>query len=122
MHLGGHAPFSKQPFLEIRAPTVNKHARIVENRIASDIETNEAFLARETNPAVFDKLEGYNPKGRKSLLTSGRARSTHGQANGLGQDRGFNSFASNMIKLSVNETKWSSLLGRTRALILYISI
>ena len=38
------------------------------------------------------------------------------------QDRGFSSFASNMIKLSVNETKWSSLLARTRALILYISI
>ena len=33
-----------------------------------------------------------------------------------------NSFASNMIKLSVNETEWSSLLARTRALILYISI
>ena len=28
----------------------------------------------------------------------------------------------NMIKLSVDETKWSSLLARTRALILYISI
>ena len=27
-----------------------------------------------------------------------------------------------MMKLSVNETKWSSLLARTRALILYISI
>ena len=27
------------------------------------------------------------------------------------QDRGFNSFASNMIKLSVNDTKWSSLPG-----------
>ena len=27
-----------------------------------------------------------------------------------------------MIKLSVNEKKWSSLLARTRALILYISI
>ena len=27
-----------------------------------------------------------------------------------------------MIKLSVNETKWSSLLARTRALILNISI
>ena len=27
-----------------------------------------------------------------------------------------------MIKLSVNETKWSSLLARTGALILYISI
>ena len=38
------------------------------------------------------------------------------------QGRGFNSFASNMIKLSVIETKWSCLLARTRALILYISI
>ena len=38
------------------------------------------------------------------------------------QDRGFNSFACNMIKLSVNETKWSILLARTRALILFISI
>ena len=38
------------------------------------------------------------------------------------QDRSFHSFASNMIKLSVNETKWSSLLARTRALILNISI
>ena len=27
-----------------------------------------------------------------------------------------------MMKLSVNETQWSSLLARTRALILYISI
>ena len=54
---------------------------IVENRIASDIETNEAFPARKTNPADFDKLERYNPKGRKSLLPSGRARSTRGQAN-----------------------------------------
>ena len=54
---------------------------IVENRIASDIETNEAFSARKTNPADFDKLERYIPKGRKSLLPSGRARSTRGQAN-----------------------------------------
>ena len=38
------------------------------------------------------------------------------------QDRGFNSFVSNMIKLLVNETKWSSLLARTRALTPYISI
>ena len=38
------------------------------------------------------------------------------------QGRGFNSFASNMIKISVNETEWSSLLARTRVLILYISI
>ena len=38
------------------------------------------------------------------------------------QEGGFNSFASNRIKLSVNETEWSSLLARTRARILYISI
>ena len=37
------------------------------------------------------------------------------------QGRGFNSFASNVIKLAVNETEWSSLLATTRALILYIS-
>ena len=37
-------------------------------------------------------------------------------------DRGFNSFAFNMIKLSVNETQWRSLLARTPALILCISI
>ena len=30
-------------------------------RINSDIETNEAFPDRETNPTDFDKLEGYNP-------------------------------------------------------------
>ena len=29
------------------------------------------------------------------------------------QDRSFNSFASSMIKLSANETKWSILLART---------
>ena len=34
----------------------------------------------------------------------------------------FNRFASSMIKLLVSETKWSSLLARTCALILYISI
>ena len=38
------------------------------------------------------------------------------------QDRSFNSFASNLMKPSVNETKWSILLARTRALILFISI
>ena len=31
-------------------------------------------------------------------------------------------FASTMIKLSVDGTKWSSFLARTRALILFISI
>ena len=39
----------------------NKHARIERNRIAADIETNEAFPDRQTNPTDFDKLEGYNP-------------------------------------------------------------
>ena len=40
------------------------------------------------------------------------------------QERSFNIFASNynMIRQLVNETKWSSLLVRTGALILYISI
>ena len=38
------------------------------------------------------------------------------------QDSGFNSFASNMIKPLVSKTKWSSLLARTRTLILYFSI
>ena len=38
------------------------------------------------------------------------------------KDRGFNIFASNMIKLPVIETEWSTLLARTLALILYISI
>ena len=31
------------------------------NRIAADLETNEAFPDRETNPTDFDKLEEYNP-------------------------------------------------------------
>ena len=31
------------------------------NRIAADIESNEAFPGRETNPTDFDKLEGCNP-------------------------------------------------------------
>ena len=35
--------------------------------------------------------------------------------------RGLKRFAANMIKLSVSETQWSSLLARTRALIRYIS-
>ena len=34
----------------------------------------------------------------------------------------FNSFASNKIKPSVNETNWNSLPARTCALILFISI
>ena len=38
------------------------------------------------------------------------------------QDRSFNSFALNLMKPSVNETKWSILLARTGALILFISI
>ena len=38
------------------------------------------------------------------------------------QDRSFKNFACNMIKLSVKETKWSSLLTRTRALIFCFSV
>ena len=37
-------------------------------------------------------------------------------------NRGFNIFASNMIKLSLHETKWNSLLAGTHAPILYILI
>ena len=37
-------------------------------------------------------------------------------------NRGFNIFACNMIKLSVHETKWNSLLAGTHAPILYILI
>ena len=39
-------------------PTVNKHAMNRRNRIASDVETDEAFQAGEMNPADFDELEG----------------------------------------------------------------
>ena len=38
------------------------------------------------------------------------------------QDGVFKSFAPNTIKPSVNETKWSSLLARTRGLTLYVLI
>ena len=50
---------------------------MISNRIASYIETNEAFPARETDPEDFVNLEGYNPKGRKPS----QQRSTPGQAN-----------------------------------------
>ena len=38
------------------------------------------------------------------------------------QDKGFNRLASNKINLSVNEIKWSSLLARTHAFSLFISL
>ena len=47
--------------------------------MAADIETNEAFPDRKTNPADFDKLEGCNPKGREYARRSSRTRSTRGQ-------------------------------------------
>ena len=47
------------------------------NRIAADIETNEAFPDRKTNPAVFDKLEGCNPKWPRIRSP----KSTRGQEN-----------------------------------------
>jgi len=39
-----------------------KHSRLVQNRTALDMETNEAFPAREKNPADFTKLEEENTK------------------------------------------------------------
>ena len=58
------------------------------------------------NPgAGFSKVPIINGRGKLSPFTLG-----------------FNSFASNMIKQSVNETKWSSLLARTCTLFLYILI
>ena len=47
-HVCCHAPFPTQLFHKILTPTVNKHAKMVEEDIALDIETNEAFPARET--------------------------------------------------------------------------
>jgi len=68
-----------------------------------------AFLSKRFGPGDhFSKVPIINGPGKLSPFTL--------------KDRGFNSFASNMIKLSVNETKWNSLLARTRSLILYISI
>ena len=37
------------------------------------------------------------------------------------QDRGFDSFEDNMIKLAINQKKWPGLLAMTRAFILYIT-
>ena len=41
---------------------INMPAKDRRNRIAVDIETNEAFPDKETNSTDFDKLEGYYPK------------------------------------------------------------
>ena len=60
-HLCRHAPFQHNFFHEIRTPKENK-CQDRRNRIAPDIETNEAFPHRETNHIDFDKLERYNPK------------------------------------------------------------
>ena len=46
------------PKFELRC----KHSRLVQNRTALDMETNEAFPAREKNPADFTKLEEKNTK------------------------------------------------------------
>ena len=40
---------------------INMPAKDRRNRIAVDIETNEAFPDKETNSTDCDKLEGYNP-------------------------------------------------------------
>ena len=80
--------------------------------------TNILLTSREPHPQGWSHFlrekswhEVFNQRPRKAVLTVVYM-----------QDRGFNSFISNMINLSVNETKWSSLLARTHALILYISI
>ena len=39
-----------------------KHSRLLQNRTALDMETNEAFPARGKNPADFTKLEENNTK------------------------------------------------------------
>lgn len=57
--------FQHHVFHEIRTPTVNKHARLVEigsSRTAPDMESNETSAARETNPADNVKLEEENLK------------------------------------------------------------
>ena len=51
------------------------------NRIAVDVETNEAFPDRKTNPEDFDKLEGCNPKRPRICSPMSQARSTRGQEN-----------------------------------------
>ena len=61
-HLRRHALIQHNFFHEIRTSTEKKTCRDRSNRIAVDIETNEAFPGRKTNPADFDKLEGCNPK------------------------------------------------------------
>ena len=77
------------------------------------------YNPNKTKPADHDKhLTGLGPVSRKSRWLTGPVSCNAVYI----KDRGFNSFASNMIKLSVNETKWSSLLARTGALILYILI
>ena len=57
-----NAPFPKQLFPRNLNSNGKQTGQDRRNRIASDIETNEAFPARETNPVDFDKLERYNPK------------------------------------------------------------
>ena len=84
--------------------SITKHSRLpsTQGKQEAQVETST-----ETRGPFLESLD--NQRARKGVVV-------------FMQDSGFNSFASNMIKLSVNETKWSSLLATTRALILYISI
>ena len=85
---------------------------------------------RETGPKIPDSTKMRIPLHSANVLLSLWSSIWWNIINGPGtlsplyyiKDRGFNSFASDMIKLSVNETKWDSLLAWTRALILYILI
>ena len=79
----------------------NQTKPMISNEFTTKSSVAEWSARRDRNPAVRGSSPDLGPVSRKP---------------------GLNSFASNMIKLSVSETKWSSLLARTGAFILYISI
>ena len=58
-----------------------KHSRLVQNRTALDMETNEAFPARENNQADFTKLEEKNTKMADNASTKWSGQINAGQAN-----------------------------------------
>ena len=77
------------------------------------------FLPNRPRPlSSFDTHARWQP-----VTQSARSRRSYGKTEDCQQSKiKISIIASNMIKPSVNETKWSSLLARTRALILFISI
>ena len=74
-------PFQHNFFHEIRTPTVNKHARIVEigqHQIWKPMTLSQ--LEKRIQQTFTDSKDTIQ-KGRKSSRQSGRARSTRSQAN-----------------------------------------